>query len=64
MKKLPSLLNLPTASAHNGKDSVFRSGGQTKQYPPRPRITTAKPQPPSVSAAAAKPAPSSRIREK
>jgi hypothetical protein len=27
-------------------ESVLRSGGQTKQYPPRPRIVTARPRPP------------------
>lgn len=26
-------------------ESVLRSGGQTKQYPPRPRIVTARPRP-------------------
>jgi hypothetical protein len=36
--------------------STFRSGGQTKQYPPRPRIATARPQP------AARPQPSERPR--
>lgn len=53
MTELPSIIcNLPSAKSQNGKESVFRSGGQTKQFPPRPRITTAKPQSPPSSASA------------
>lgn len=44
MTQLPFITNQPTTSGGGKPDSVFRSAGQTKQYPPRPHITTAKPQ--------------------
>lgn len=46
------MTNLAPISIANGQDSVqsddsvFRSGGQTKHYPARPRIATARPRPP------------------
>lgn len=53
MTQLPFITNQPAAS--DKADSVFRSGGQTKQYPPRPHITTAKPQASGATKAAPKP---------
>lgn len=45
MTQLPFIsANQPTTGDRGKSDSVFRSAGQTKQYPPRPHITTAKPQ--------------------
>lgn len=44
MTQLPSIANHSTPSGQGSSKSVFRSAGQTKQYPPRPSITTAKPQ--------------------
>jgi hypothetical protein len=37
-------------------ESVLRSGGQTKRYPPRPRIVTARPRPSEERRAAERPA--------
>ena len=42
----PFLFNTGSTEPSKKPESVFRSGGQTKQYPPRPRITTVKPQNP------------------
>lgn len=42
----PFSFNTGSTEPSKKPESVFRSGGQTKQYPPRPRITTAKPQAP------------------
>lgn len=53
--QLPFIANQPAARDHGEADSVFRSAGQTKQYPPRPHITTAKPQAAGPTKAAAKP---------
>lgn len=39
-----SIANGPGAVQRD--ESVLRSGGQTKQYPPRPRIATARPRAP------------------
>lgn len=39
-----SITNGPGAVQRD--ESVLRSGGQTKQYPPRPRIATARPRAP------------------
>jgi hypothetical protein len=36
-----SIANAPGIGEED--DSVFRSGGQMKEYPPRPRIATARP---------------------
>lgn len=55
MTQLPFITNQPTASDRGKADSVFRSAGQTKQYPPRPHITTAKPQAAGATKAAPKP---------
>jgi len=45
MTQLPFITNKSAASDRGEKtDSAFRSAGQTKQHPPRPHITTAKPQ--------------------
>lgn len=39
-------VNIANRPGAVGRDeSVLRSGGQTKQYPPRPRIVTARPRP-------------------
>lgn len=46
MNQLHSVLNAAAAETSDGSDSIFRSGGQTKVYPPSPRITTARPQSP------------------
>jgi hypothetical protein len=39
-------VSIANAQGVQSDDSVFRSGGQTKQYPPRPRIAPARPRPP------------------
>jgi hypothetical protein len=43
MTDLPVISNGKSARSGKKADSVFKSAGQTKQFPPRPRITTAKP---------------------
>jgi hypothetical protein len=50
-------VNIANAQGGTGKDeSVLRSGGQTHEFPPGPRIVTARPRP-SAERRAADPRP-------
>jgi hypothetical protein len=49
---LPFVTNAQSAASGKKANSIFRSGGQTKEFHQRPRIAAAKPQP---QAAAQKP---------
>ena len=52
-------VNIANAQAGTGKeDSALRSGGQTHEFPPGPRIVTARPRPSEERRAAERPAPS------
>ena len=44
MNDFPSIFVMSNAQPQSGAESIFRSGGQTKQYQSRPHITTATPQ--------------------
>jgi hypothetical protein len=47
MTDIPFITNAQSATSGKKADSIFRSGGQTKEFHPRPRIAAARPQPQS-----------------
>ncbi|OBJ94255.1 hypothetical protein A5639_04340 [Mycolicibacterium conceptionense] len=51
MTDLPFISNSTNGTGKKA-DSIFRSGGQTKEFHPRPRIAATKPQPPQRPTAA------------
>ncbi|WP_428343172.1 hypothetical protein [Mycobacterium sp.] len=45
MTDLPFITNAQSSASGKKANSIFRSGGQTKEFHQRPRIAATKPQP-------------------